>query len=98
MPYDLCSNIIHNISRVIIGKETSVELLVVALLADGHVLLEDIPGVGKTLIAKSLAKSIGATFKRVQFTPDLLPSDITGFNVYDQQKGEFIFQVSGKRH
>ncbi len=92
MPYDLCRTIIDNMSRVIVGKERSIELLMVALLADGHVLLEDIPGVGKTLVAKSLAKSIGATFKRVQFTPDLLPSDITGFNVYDQQKGEFIFQ------
>ncbi len=92
MHYDLCKKIVGNISRVIIGKEDSIELLMVALLADGHVLLEDIPGVGKTLIAKSLAKSIGASFKRVQFTPDLLPSDITGFNVYDQQKGEFVFQ------
>jgi MoxR-like ATPase len=92
MPYDLCNKIIGNMSRVIVGKETSIELLMVALIADGHVLLEDIPGVGKTLIAKSLAKSIGASFKRVQFTPDLLPSDITGFNVYDQRKGEFVFQ------
>lgn len=92
MHYDLCKKIVGNISRVIIGKEDSIELLMVALLADGHVLLEDIPGVGKTLIAKSLAKSIGASFKRVQFTPDLLPSDITGFNVYDQQKGGFVFQ------
>lgn len=92
MPYDLCNKIIGNMSRVIVGKENSIELLMVALIADGHVLLEDIPGVGKTLIAKSLAKSIGASFKRVQFTPDLLPSDITGFNVYDQRKGEFVFQ------
>ncbi len=92
MPYDLCNKIIANMSRVIVGKEHSIELLMVALIADGHVLLEDIPGVGKTLIAKSLAKSIGASFKRVQFTPDLLPSDITGFNVYDQRKGEFVFQ------
>lgn len=92
MPYDLCSRIIGNISRVIVGKGGAIELLMVALIADGHVLLEDIPGVGKTLIAKSLARSMGASFKRVQFTPDLLPSDITGFNVYDQQKGEFIFQ------
>jgi MoxR-like ATPase len=64
----------------------------VGLLADGHVLLDDIPGLGKTLIAKSLAKSIGASFKRVQFTPDLLPADITGFNVYNQQSGQFTFQ------
>ncbi len=92
MPFDLCSKIMENMSRVIVGKKRSIELLLIALIADGHVLLEDIPGVGKTLIAKSLAKSIGASFKRVQFTPDLLPSDITGFNVYDQQKGEFVFQ------
>ncbi|MHB8109263.1 MAG: AAA family ATPase [Syntrophorhabdaceae bacterium] len=92
MPFDLCSKIMGNISQVIVGKQGSIELLMIALLADGHVLLEDIPGVGKTLIAKSLARSIGASFKRVQFTPDLLPSDITGFNVYDQQRNEFIFQ------
>ena len=77
----------ENVARVIIGKESSIELLLVALLADGHVLIEDIPGLGKTLIAKSLARSIGASFKRVQFTPDLLPADITGFNVYNQQAG-----------
>ena len=82
----------ENISRVIVGKEQSIELLLVALLADGHVLIEDVPGLGKTLIAKSLAKSIGGSFKRVQLTPDLLPSDITGFNVYDQQAAQFAFQ------
>ncbi len=92
MPYNLCNKIIENISRVIVGKEDSIELLMIALVADGHVLIEDIPGVGKTLLAKSLARSIGASFKRVQFTPDLLPSDITGFNMYNQQKGEFVFQ------
>jgi MoxR-like ATPase len=81
-----------NISRVIVGKEHVMELLIVGLLAEGHVLIEDIPGLGKTLIAKSLAKSIGASFKRVQFTPDLLPADITGFNVYDQRSGQFVFQ------
>jgi MoxR-like ATPase len=90
--FELCRKIVENISRVIVGKEQSIELLMVALLADGHVLIEDIPGVGKTLIAKCLAKSIGASFKRVQFTPDLLPADITGFNVYNQQTGDFIFQ------
>ena len=79
-------------SRVIVGKKTSMELLIIGLLAEGHVLIEDIPGLGKTLLAKSLAKSIGASFKRVQFTPDLLPADITGFNVYDQHSGQFIFQ------
>lgn len=79
-------------SRVIVGKEHAMELLLVGLLAEGHVLIDDIPGLGKTLIAKSLAKSMGASFKRVQFTPDLLPADITGFNVYDQRSGQFVFQ------
>lgn len=68
------------------------ELLLAALIAGGHVLLNDVPGVGKTLMAKALAKSIGGSFKRVQFTPDLLPSDITGFNIYDQKDSEFKFQ------
>jgi len=90
--FDLCKKIVENVARVIVGKERSIELLLVALLADGHVLIEDIPGLGKTLIAKSLARSIGASFKRVQFTPDLLPADITGFNVYNQQTGHFTFQ------
>src|SRR5512135_2535204 len=84
LDFALCKRIAENISRVIVGKKECVELLLVALLADGHVLIEDIPGLGKTSIAKSLAKSIGGSFRRVQFTPDLLPSDITGFNVYDQ--------------
>ena len=74
------------------GKDRSIELLLVALLADGHVLIEDVPGLGKTLMAKSLARSIGGSIKRVQFTPDLLPADITGFNVYNQQTGQFTFQ------
>jgi MoxR-like ATPase len=82
----------ENVSQVIVGKRRSIELLMIALLADGHVLLEDVPGLGKTLIAKTLAKSIGGSFKRVQFTPDLLPSDVTGFNVYNQQTSQFTFQ------
>jgi len=90
--FSLCKRIMENISRVIVGKQSAIELLLVALLANGHVLLEDVPGLGKTLIAKALAKSIGGAFKRVQFTPDLLPSDITGFNVYHQKKGDFAFQ------
>ncbi len=89
----LCQRIVENISRVIVGKNQSVELLLVGLLSEGHVLVEDIPGLGKTLLAKCLARSIGGSFRRVQFTPDLLPSDITGFNVYNQQTGEFTFQV-----
>lgn len=74
------------------GKRRSIELLLVALLADGHVLLEDVPGLGKTVIAKSLARSIGGIFRRIQFTPDLLPADVTGFNVYDQRTGQFTYQ------
>jgi MoxR-like ATPase len=93
LDFSFFRKIAENISRVIVGKRETIELLLVALLADGHVLLEDVPGLGKTLIAKSLAKSIGGSFKRVQFTPDLLPADITGFNVYHQQTGQFMFQA-----
>ena len=75
------------------GKRPAIELLIVAFIADGHALIEDVPGLGKTLMAKSLAKTIGGTFKRVQFTPDLLPADITGFNVYDQQASHFTYQT-----
>lgn len=93
MDFEIGKKIIENISNVIVGKEAALELLMVALLADGHVLLEDVPGVGKTLVTKSLAKSLGGSFKRIQFTPDLLPADITGFNVYDQKSGQFRFQA-----
>ncbi len=92
MDVSLCKKIIENISRVIVGRNRATELLLVTLLAEGHVLLEDVPGVAKTLLAKSLAKSIGGTFSRVQFTPDLMPTDITGFNVYDQQSAGFSFR------
>ena len=92
MDFKILDQIIENISHVIVGKNPAIELLLVALLADGHVLLEDLPGVGKTLLAKSLAKSIGGSFSRIQFTPDLLPADITGFNVYNQQAGQFAYQ------
>ena len=90
--FKLCEQIEENISQVIVGKHQTIELLLVALLGEGHVLLEDVPGLGKTLIAKCLARSIGGSFKRVQFTPDLLPADITGFNVYNQQTGQFTYQ------
>jgi MoxR-like ATPase len=92
MDFSLCEKIAANISRVIVGKDQAIELLLVGLLAEGHVLLEDVPGVAKTLLAKSLARSIGGSFNRVQFTPDLLPADVTGFNVYDQKTGSFSFQ------
>jgi MoxR-like ATPase len=91
--FSLCEKIIESISRVVVGKNQTIELLLVALLAEGHVLLEDVPGVAKTLLAKSLAKSVGGSFSRVQFTPDLLPADITGFNIYDQQTCRFTFHA-----
>ncbi len=86
-----CAAIVENASRVIVGKGHVMELMTVALLAQGHVLLEDVPGLGKTVMAKALARSIGGVFKRIQFTPDLLPSDVTGFSVYNQKACEFVF-------
>ncbi|HZU76217.1 MAG TPA: AAA family ATPase, partial [Dehalococcoidia bacterium] len=82
----------ENIGRVIVGKDAVVELVLVALLAEGHILLEDVPGLGKTVLAKSLARSLGCSFKRIQFTPDLIPSDVTGINFYNQRTGEFEFR------
>jgi MoxR-like ATPase len=81
-----------NVERVIIGKRREVELVMVALLCRGHVLIEDVPGVGKTVLTKAIARSIGSSFKRIQFTPDLLPSDVTGVNVFNQQRGTFEFR------
>jgi MoxR-like ATPase len=81
-----------NVARVIIGKPDVIDLLLIALLSDGHVLLEDVPGMGKTIMAKSLARSIGATFQRVQGTPDLLPTDVTGVSYFDQRRNEFVFR------
>jgi MoxR-like ATPase len=86
-----CAALAENASRVVVGKKQVLRLMSVALLAEGHVLLEDVPGLGKTLMAKALAKSMGGTFRRIQFTPDLLPADVTGFSVYDQKSGEFVF-------
>jgi MoxR-like ATPase len=82
-----------NIEKVIVGKASVVELLMVALLTPGHVLIEDVPGLAKTMLAKSLAKSLGCSFQRVQFTPDLLPSDITGVNVFNQKLQEFEYRA-----
>ncbi len=81
-----------NISRVIVGKPITIELLLVALLSQGHVLLEDVPGLGKTTLAKALARSLGCAFQRLQFTPDLLPSDITGVSIFNQKTAEFEFR------
>ena len=86
-----CAALAENTSRVVVGKEQVLELITTALFAEGHVLLEDVPGLGKTLIAKALAKSMGGIFRRIQFTPDLLPADVTGFSVYNQKNEEFIF-------
>ncbi len=84
--------VIDNVEKVIVGKRPIIELLLVALLCEGHVLLEDVPGVGKTMLARSLATSLRGQFKRVQCTPDLLPNDITGVSVFNQRSGEFEFR------
>ncbi len=88
----LLSRIKENIARVVIGKESVTELLLAALCAGGHVLLEDVPGTGKTVLAKSLARSMDLKFARIQFTPDLLPSDVTGLSYFNQEKGAFVFR------
>lgn len=89
---DLADEIKQNIQQVIVGKDEAIDLLLVALISSGHVLLEDVPGTGKTLLAKSMAQSLSCSCKRIQFTPDLLPSDVTGINFYNQKIGEFEFR------
>src|SRR3954469_14449057 len=86
----MLNRLLENVESVVLGKPEAVRLAVVALLAEGHVLIEDVPGVGKTLLARAIAASIDCTFKRLQFTPDLLPSDILGSSIYNATSGEFV--------
>jgi MoxR-like ATPase len=89
----IVDDVIENVERVIVGHHEEIEHIVTTLLARGHVLLEDVPGVGKTMLTRAVARSFDGTFKRIQFTPDLLPSDVTGVNVYNQKTGEFDFRA-----
>ena len=89
---DFAARITENVERVIVGKRDTIELLLVALLCEGHILIEDVPGVGKTMLARALAISLGGQFKRLQCTPDLLPNDVTGVSVYNQQNSQFEFR------
>ena len=84
--------VMDNVERVIVGKRATIELMMVALLCEGHVLIEDVPGVGKTMLARAIAISLGSSFKRLQCTPDLLPNDVTGVSVFNQKTGEFEFR------
>lgn len=88
----LSERVIGNLEKVIVGKRRSIELIVIGLLCQGHVLIEDVPGVGKTMLARSLARSLDCVFNRIQFTPDMLPSDVTGVSIYNQQKNKFEFR------
>jgi MoxR-like ATPase len=88
----VAEQVIGNVEKVIVGKHDEVELAFIALLCQGHVLIEDVPGVGKTVLAKAFARSVGCTFRRIQFTPDLLPSDVTGVSIYNQRQQEFEYR------
>ncbi len=90
---EFAAKVQENVSKVIVGKDREIRLILTSLLAGGHVLMEDVPGTGKTVMTKALAASIDCVFRRVQFTPDLLPSDVTGLNVFDVKQGEFVFKM-----
>lgn len=87
------NKVVENVSKVIVGKDDVIELVAVSFICGGHILLEDVPGVGKTMLVKAFAKTIGSDFKRIQFTPDLLPSDLTGINFYNQKSFDFEFKA-----
>ena len=89
---EIANRIVENVEKVIVGKRRELQLTVLGLLCQGHMLIEDVPGVGKTVLAKSLAKSVGCKFQRIQFTPDMLPSDVTGVSVFNQKTREFEFR------
>jgi MoxR-like ATPase len=89
---EFADQVIDNVEKVIIGKRSAIELMMVALLCEGHVLLEDVPGSGKTMLARSIATSLGIEFKRIQCTPDLMPNDVTGVSIFNQKTGEFEFR------
>ncbi|MFW6182857.1 MAG: AAA family ATPase [Chloroflexota bacterium] len=89
---EIANRIVENVERVIVGKRQAVQLTVLGLLCQGHILIEDVPGVGKTVLAKSLARSVGCAFQRIQFTPDMLPSDVTGVSIFSQKTREFEFR------
>jgi len=88
----IANRVVENVERVIVGKRQAVQMTVLGLLSQGHILIEDVPGVGKTVLAKSIARSVGCKFKRIQFTPDMLPSDVTGVSVFNQKTREFEFR------
>ena len=90
--YEFAQRLIRNFEKVIIGKRNTLELLTLGLLAQGHLLIDDVPGVGKTMMARTLAKSLGASFARIQFTPDMLPSDVTGISIFNQVNRQFEFR------
>src|SRR5437899_8831081 len=88
----LLQRLLDNVGEVLIGKPEAIRMAVIALLAEGHLLIEDVPGIGKTLLAKALARSLDCAFRRIQFTPDLLPSDVTGVRGFNQKEGDFEFR------